>query len=170
MRQEPIELWREALGDDAERIWNSLPEDAAPPLRHTFRDETRRHPQRWLMAAAIAIVAATAVWNFSLMRQLADLREDYVLATLSPGSPATRLTALHRLDGSTLSADAVVALKDIVRTSQDPNIQLAALDVLLDGGALSGDAEIQTLIEQVRHNGRFIQAAVRSRSIRTQEI
>ena len=167
MRQEHIDLWRDALDDDAERLWTSIHEDVAPPLRGSFTTEVRRRPGRWLLAAAMALVLVTGMWNVVLTRQLAEIRDDYLMATLAAGSPANRLAALHRLGGESLSADAVEALKNLVRVSQDPNIQLAALDLLLDSRALSADREIQTLLEQIRHNSQFIEAAVRARSVRT---
>lgn len=167
MRQQHEQLWRDALGDDAERIWNGIREDVAPPLRDSFASEVRPRPGRWLLAAAMVLVLVTGMWNVLLTRQLAEIRDDYVMATLAAGSPANRLAVLHRLGGESLSADAVEALKNLVRVSQDPNIQLAALDLLLDSHALSADSEIQTLLEQVRHNSQFIEAAVRARSVRT---
>lgn len=166
MRQEHIDLWREAIDDDAERVWNGIGEDVAPPLRRSFTVSDRPRPQRWLLAAAIVLAVVTGMWNFLLTRQLAEARADYLVATLAAGLPANRLTTLHRLSGESLSADAEEALRNLVRFSEDPNVQLAALDLLLDGRALSGDREIEALIEQVRHNSHFVEAAVRARSIR----
>ena len=166
-QQEHTDLWRDALGDDADPVWNSIREDVAPPLRRSFKTAAKPHPQRWLLAAAIVLAMVTGTWNFLLMRQLADARSDYLLATLVTDASTGRLAALHRLSGETLSADAVQALKDLVRVSQDPNIQLAALDLLLDSRALPTDEEVQALLRQVRHNSHFIEAAVRARSVRT---
>lgn len=167
MRQEHIKLWHEAIDEDADRIWNGIREDVAPPLRHSFVTGDSRRPQRWLLIAAIVLVMLTGTWNVFLMRQLADVRADYMMAALAADSSAIQLATLHRLDGESLSADAVEALQDLVRISQDPNIQLAALDLLLDSRALSGTQEIQALLKQVRHNRRFVEVAVRARSVRT---
>ena len=167
MRQESFELWREAIDDDAERVWTSISEDVAPPLRHSFTRGGTRRRQHWLLAAAIVLVMVTGAWNVLLMRQLADARADYMMATLANDASNQRLAMLHRLDGESLSSDAVEALKHLVRVSQDPNIQLAALDLLLDSRALSGDQEIQALLKQVRHNRHFVEVAVRARSVRT---
>lgn len=167
MQKEQVDLWRDAIDDDAERVWTSIREDVAPPLRRSFATEDALRPHRWLLAAAIALVMVTGAWNFALMKQLADVRADYVMATLAVDLSETRLASLHRLYGESLSADAVEALKDLVRISEDPNIQLAALDLLLDNHELSKDQDVEALLQQVRHNGHFVEAAVRARSIRT---
>lgn len=167
MAHEHIDLWRDAIDDDAERVWGSFREEPAPPLRHSFVTREAARPERWLLAAAIVVVMVTGAWNMSLMRQLEEVRNDYVMAALATDLSATRLASLHRLSGEPLSSAAIEALKDLVRAARDPNIQLAALDLLLDGHALPGDGEIQALLREVRHNGRFIETAVRARTAQT---
>jgi hypothetical protein len=167
VRKEHSELWYDAIQDDAERVWNNIHADVAPPLRRTFARKYRLPPQRWLLAAAIAIAMVIGIQNLTLMRQIADVRDDYLIATLTADSSTVRLATLHNLSGKPLSTDAVEVLRDLVRRSKDPNVQLAALDLLLDSNALSGDEEIKALLEQVRHNSQFIKTAVRARSVRT---
>ena len=167
MQKEHVNLWRDAIDDDAERVWTSIREDVAPPLRHAYATKDALRPYRWLLAAAIAAVMVTGAWNLALMKQLADVHADYVMASLAIDLSENRLATLHSLYGESLSADAVEALKDLVRISQDPNIQLTALDLLLDNHELSKDQDVEALLQQVRHNGHFVEAAVRARSIRT---
>lgn len=161
------ELWREALGSDAERVWNSFDIDGAPPLRQSLVTRPGVNYWRWAAAAALLLVVTSAVWNVTLMRQLNAARSDFLIATLHSGSSNTRLYALHSLRTLRFTADATNALRTTVVKSEDPNVQLAALDILLDQGLVSSEADIQRLLQDVRHNRRFLEIAVRARSVRT---
>lgn len=162
-----LSIWRDALEEQAEMLWNGLQEEVAPPLRARF--EARRDSTAWRWVAIAAGVAAVGVasWNLSLHRELSATKTLYQVAMLQADSSANRLTMLHRLDGAELSSSVVDELIALIKTSEDPNVQLAALDILLETGALDGEERIRALLEEVRQNRRFIETAIRARTIRT---
>jgi len=162
-----LSIWRDALEDQADTLWNGVQEEVAPPLRASFAARRDSTAWRWVAIAAGIAVVAVANWNLSLHRELSATRSLYLVAMLQADSSITRLTTLHRLGGAKLSSSIVDELMALIKTSEDPNIQLAALDILLEIGALDGAERIDALLKEVRQNRQFIETAIRARTIRT---
>ena len=163
--QEQIALWRDTLGADASRFWSAMDVERAPPMRPLQESRAGGPAWRWLSIAACVVLAASVLVNVMLVRELGDARHDFLLARLADQSPAARFVAINALSREGLSADAVMALESLVLSAADPNVQLAALDVLIDSGALSDDA-IANLVSRAGHNTDFLRLAVRARSTR----
>ena len=159
-------LWRDALGDRADDFWHAFPRELAPPLSVRFVASPERRRWRLVAAAALAVVGLMAGWNLKLSRELSDARRDHAFAMLGIDSWPARLTALSMLRGETLSSAAVTTLMRVVATSRDPNVQLAALDLLIDSGAIDVDDLTHTLLEQIRHNRAFVETSLRARTTR----
>ena len=158
-------IWRDALQDDADRVWSGMQEEIAPPLRTSFRAPGISSAWRWLAVAAGIAAIGFGAWNVSLQRELSDTRAAYLVATLR-GESSSRLATLHRLETVTLSDAIVEELISVVKESDDPNVQLAAIDILLDNRSLDDEERIDSLLDGVRHNRKFIEQAIRARSTR----
>jgi len=163
VRGEHLELWREELDTNAELVWDGIQEEIAPPLRKPFRSAVNIRPWRWAAAAAVVALLVSGLWNAVLLQELENVRTDYVIAMLKNDSPLSQLTTLDTLRSDHLSANLTEALQRLVISSQDPNIQLAALDILLEQGTLSDEKQVQLMLPQVRYNQQFIEMAVRAR-------
>lgn len=162
-----LAIWRDTLGEDAETLWSGLQMEVAPPLRASLESKSENTAWRWVAIAASIATIAVGSWSLALKSELSATRSMYLVAMLHEDSSPTRLTALHRLDGTQLSVSVVDELMALVRVSDDPNVQLAALDILLDTGALREESHIRALLKDVRHNRQFIETAIRARTVRT---
>jgi len=163
---ENFALWRETLGKNTFAAWNAIHECAASPLRVCFESVASSRRWRWVTAAAIALASLSWLWNLQLHQELSRLRTDYAFATLNADSSPAQLTALETFRGGRLSAYAVVRLKTLVTTSRDPNVQIAALEILLDSDSLDAGDNGPALLNQVHHNRGFIEASLRARTTR----
>ena len=158
-------IWRDALQEDADLVWSGMQEEIAPPLRTSFRTQSGGSAWRWLAVAAGIAAIGFGAWNVSLQRELSDTRAAYLVAMLRVES-SSRLATLHRLETVKLSDTIVEELITVVKTSDDPNVQLAAIDILLDNRVLDDEERVDSLLEGVRHNRTFIEQAIRARSMR----
>ena len=57
-------------------------------------------------------------------------------------------------------------LLELLKTSEDPNVQLEALDLLLDD-VLSDEKRRRELLEDVQFNRSFLELAIKAREVRT---
>jgi hypothetical protein len=162
-----LSIWRDVLEENADTLWNGMQEEVAPPLRGSFKARRDGIAWRWVAIAAGITVVGVASWNLSLQRELSATQSLYLVAMLQTDSSVTRLTTLHRLERVKLSDAVVDELMALIKTSDDPNVQLAALDILLDTGALDDEERIRALLKDVRQNRKFIETAMRARTIRT---
>ena len=164
--EEQRALWRDALGDDADRLWQAVPGESAPPLRMRFSSPGGERRWRFAAIAATVLAGLSLFWNWRISSELAGVRLNQALTLLQVDSSVVRLTALAALRDTRLSAQSVEVLIGIVTTARDPNVQLAALDLLLDSGALgSADDVAARVLEQVKNNRAFVAASLRARSM-----
>ncbi|MEN1728476.1 MAG: hypothetical protein AAGJ52_08540, partial [Pseudomonadota bacterium] len=159
-------LWKEALGEQSEAIWNAFRVDQPPPLElHVTRVE-RPSWVPWLAAASLAAVLVLGGLNLRLLNELESVRTQQTLTALSLSAQYERLAVLNQLQGQAMDPQLVAAIRVLLLESEDPNVQLAALDLLWQTANFDNPDEVARLIRETRHNRAFIQAAIQSRTTR----
>ena len=163
---DPRNLWRSELGGAADEIWDAFRSAEPPPLAPP-EDARRQPPWMWLgLAASWVAIAALFAWNVSLQGEVGHARQQSALVLLAAERSDRVLTGLasaRRLD----RAPAITAaLLELLKTSDDPNVQLEALDLLLED-ILADPGLRQQVIDEIRFNRTFIELALEAREIRT---
>lgn len=165
--KDPREFWHSEAGDDsAEALWNAFEEVEPPELdRQSFV-----HPRwNWMlvgMAASWVAIAALFAWNIDLQRDVAGAQQQTALVLLAAERSDRVLAGLgnvRQLDPDPAITD---ALLELLKNSDDPNVQVEALDLLLDGVLQDPDFR-QEVLEQVRFNRSFVEFAIQAREVRT---
>lgn len=159
-------LWRETLGDDADPTWDAFRMSEPPPL--ALAAEAPRQP-RWIrtgLAASWLGIAALFAWNVALQRDVTAAREQSALVLLEAERSDRVLAGLAT--AATLDRDPAItsALLELLKTSSDPNVQLAALDLLVEN-VLKRPAARREVLDDIRHNRPFIERAMQALEIRT---
>ncbi len=158
--------WRDALGDDADPTWDAF-RMAEPPVIQPVEQSPRTPRWVWFGLAASWIgIAMLFSWNVTLQRDVTAANEQTALVLLAAERSDRVLAGLanaRRLDRDPAIAE---ALLELLKTSKDPNVQLQALDLLIDGELRSADARREVL-DAVRFNRPFIERAIEALEIRT---
>jgi hypothetical protein len=164
--KDPRALWRSEIGDDAEPLWDSFRLVVPPEMDRPLHDR-RQAPWMWFaMAASWLAIAALFAWNVDLQNDVSAAQERtalVLLATERSDRVLAGLAAVRQLDRDPAIT---AALLELLKTSDDPNVQLEALDLLLDDGLQDPDLRREVL-EQVRFNRSFIKLAIQAREVRT---
>ena len=158
------ELWRSELGDAAEPLWDTFMMHK-PPALGAFEKPGRAW--MWMgLAASWLGIALLAAWNVTLQRDVSEAREQAALMLLTAGRSDRVLGGLASI--RQIGQDRAIndALLQLLKTTDDPNIQIEALDLLLDD-VLSDPAARNEVLKEIRFNREFIELALQSREIRT---
>ena len=166
-QDEQYQLWSNVFGNDTATVWDALEEEIAPPAGFRLRSDSRDRRWRWLAMTAAGLAGLSLLWNWHISIELTNTRIEYALALLEMNSSPIRLNALARIGDNELSTDSITVLRKTVAKSRDPNVQLAALDILLDSGNLDSQQAAEALLQQVIYNNAFVRISLRMRSDQT---
>lgn len=157
-------FWRAELGDAAEPLWDAFTMAGAPAAGPR---ERRRQPYIWIgLAASWLGIAILAAWNLDLQSDVAEAREQAALVALAAERSDRVLWGLAHARQLDRDPAITAALVHLLTTSVDPNVQLEALDLLLDDKLQ--DAELRReIVEEIRFNRAFIELALQARETRT---
>ena len=163
---DPRKLWRAELGETAEPLWDEFrivepPELSMPP-------QVRRKVQ-WMplgMAASWLAIAALFAWNVDLQNEVTEAQEQTALVLLAAERSDRVLAGLSNVRRLDREPAITAALLELLKNSADPNVQLEALDLLLDD--VLQDTEFRRdVLEQVLFNRSFVERAIQAREVRT---
>ena len=160
------ELWRDELGDFADPVWDAF-KTADPPELRVPQRQARHAP--WMLfgiAASWVAIGILLAWNAQLRNDVTEARTQTALALLVAERSDRVLAGLATV--RQLDADPAItaALLKLLKESDDPNLQLEALDLLING-VLSDMNTRRDVLEQVRFNRSFLERAIRAREVRT---
>jgi hypothetical protein len=161
------EFWHSELGDDSGKaLWNAFTEVEPPELDR----QTSGRPQApWLwmgMAASWLAIAALFAWNFDLQKDVVEAQEQTALVLLEAERSDRVLAGLANVRQLKRDPEISAALLELLKNSDDPNVQIDALDLLLDNVLKDPDLRREVL-EQVRFNRSFVEFAIQSQEVRT---
>ena len=159
-------LWRDALGDTADPAWDAFRMDA-PPALTTMDAERRQVP--WMavgLAASWLAIAALFAWNVGLQRDVSEAQERAALVLLEAERSDRVLAGLADARRFRRNPAIAAELLHVLKTSEDPNVQLEALDLLLDD-VLKDVETRREVLDEIRFNRPFIERAIQAREIRT---
>lgn len=160
------ELWRSEIGAAADPLWDAF-KMVEPPPPAPLRHEHRQKP--WMLvglAASWIAIAALFAWNVSLQGDVTEARERTALALLAAERSDRVLAGLANARQLDSRPRITAALLELLKNSDDPNVQLEALDLLLQD-ALNDDDLLREVLEDVRFNRSFIELAIQTREIQT---
>jgi len=160
------DLWRSELGDASEPLWDAF-KMAKPPALGPLEHERRQQPWIWFgLAASWLGIATLAAWNIGLQNDVTEAREQAALVSLAAGRSDRVLWGLAHARQLDRDPAITAALVHLLKTSVDPNVQLEALDLLLDDG-LQDSAFRREVVEEIRFNRAFIELALQAQETRT---
>ncbi len=163
---ESRELWRSELGDSAEPLWNAF-RSVDPPELELPQDDQRRTP--WLllgMAASWLVIAVLFAWNVNLQKDVTAAQKQSALVLLAAERSDRVLAGLANVRQLGRNPAITAALIELLTSSDDPNVQLEALDLLLDD--VLKDLEFRReVLERIQFNRAFVELAIQSREART---
>lgn len=163
---DPRTFWRSEIGDDAEPLWDSF-RLVRPPELNLPRHDRRPAPGLWLaMAASWVAIAALFAWNFDLQNDVSEARERTALVLLATERSDHVLAGLATVRQLDRDPAITAALLELLKQSDDPNVQLEALDLLFDDVLQDPDIR-QEVLDQVRFNRSFVELAIQTREVRT---
>lgn len=159
------ELWRNEFGASAERVWDAF-RFTAPPTGAPAPAAARSPRWHWLgLAASWVMIAVLLAWNAELRRDLVGARQHAALVLLAAERSDRVLSGLADARQLRRDPDIRAALLELLARSRDPNVQLEALDMLLDDEA-ADPASRRRMLDAVRFNREFIESALQSRETR----
>ncbi len=160
------DLWRAELGDAAEPLWDAF-KLAEPPALRPLDHPRRQWPWMWLgLAASWLGIAVLAAWNIDLQSEVNLAREQAALVSLAAERSDRVLTGLAHARQLDRDPAITAALLQLLKTSDDPNVQLEALDLLIDD--VLRDPEFRReVLQEIQFNRPFIELALQTREIRT---
>lgn len=164
--QENKALWQQSVGQDAELLWDEMALHQAPPPRVQFESAASHTWWRRGAVAAALLALLLGGWTMQLQDQLESTRADYIAALLRVDSSAAQLTALSMLREQPMTGVLTEQVTEVVLTSRDPNVQLAAIDALLAQHVLADEDLESKVLAQIKHNQGFIRTSVRARDTR----
>ncbi len=163
---DPREVWRAEAGDAAAALWDAFRMHEPPELAASL-EERRQMPWMLLgMAASWLAIAVLFAWNVDLQNDVREARERTALVLLAAERSDRVLAGLAGV--RRLERDDVItaALVELLKNSADPNVQLEALDLLLDD-VLQEPEFRREVLEQIQFNRSFVELAIQAREIRT---
>ena len=160
------DFWRSELGDASEPLWDAF-KMAKPPALGPLEHERRQQPWIWFgLAASWLGIATLAAWNLDLQNDVTEAREQAALVSLAAERSDRVLWGLAHARQLDRDPAITAALVHLLKTSVDPNVQLEALDLLLDDG-LQDSAFRREVVEEIRFNRAFIELALQAQETRT---
>lgn len=163
---EARELWRSEIGAAADPLWDAF-RMVEPPPPAGLRNEPRQNSWMLLgLAASWVAIAVLFAWNVSLQGDVTEARERTALALLAAERSDSVLAGLANARQLDSGPRITAALLELLKNSDDPNVQLEALDLLLNDALNDVDLRREVL-EEVRFNRSFIELAIQTREIQT---
>lgn len=153
-----LQQWQDALGDDVLVVWQALDVYETPsPLRSI----SVRKP--WIafgkLAAVLACVGLVSLLQWQSLQQSKALREENIQLRLLSRDALVQLAVLSQIQNlpreATLSF--VPQLMHVFTTSEDPNVQLSALELLVRLQIINSTEDLPTLASE-RRQAQFINA------------
>ena len=163
---DPRKLWRDELGESAELLWDELRMVEPPELRTPLQDRRKVPWMPLAMAASWLAIAALFAWNVDLQSEVTEARERAALVLLAAERSDRVLAGLSNVRSLDRDPAITAALLELLKNSLDPNVQLEALDLLLDD-VLQDPEFRREVLEQVRFNRSFVERAIQAREVRT---
>lgn len=164
---DPRESWRSELGDDsAKALWNAFREVEPPKLDRHNSDRPRVNWMLVGLAASWMAIATLFAWSIDLQKDVAEAREQTALVLLAAERSDRVLAGLGNVRHLDRDPAITAALLELLKNSDDPNVQIEALDLLFDDVLKDRDLS-QEVLEQVRFNRSFIEFAILAREART---
>lgn len=150
--------WREAIGDDAEKLWQALDINESPTAMAPVA-----RPKLWpafgKIAAALSCVGLAVVLQWQSSQETQALRTENLQLRLLSQDVMLQLDALNQLQH--LSSDTTLSvapqLLRMLATSEDPNVQLSALEALVRSQIIRSAADLPTFASE-QGQARFITA------------
>ncbi len=160
------DVWRAEFGDSADKAWDAFG-ISEPPELAPLEEQRRTQPWMWYgLAASWAAIAALFAWNMNLQGDVSAAREQTALVLLAAERSDRVLSGLASVRQLDQDPAIRAALLHLLKTSEDPNVQLDALDLLLDDVLADPDLRREVL-EEIRFNRSFIELALRAREVQT---
>jgi len=161
---EAQQIWRDALGRHAEGAWQCLSVEPAPALVNPVKPRPRVITPAGPWAALAASVVVAFGLGLTVVQQQARIDEltlDNALLSLQSTQPWTQLQALSvlRAQPSSIPQSRWPELMSVLQSAQDPNIQLATLEILVSVGAVRSAADLPNLEGSSSAQQAFLQAA-----------
>ncbi|MEM8547336.1 MAG: hypothetical protein AAGF46_04145 [Pseudomonadota bacterium] len=157
-------IWQDEAGDAGAKLWDEFPLSAAPPME---RQAAERPQGPWLwagIAASWAVVGVMVLWNLELRSDVDAAQAQAALALLSTGRSDQVLAGLQSVQTVKNHGGLTDVLLQLLQTSDDPNVQLEALELLYQRGDLSS-ADWNAALKNVRHHKEFIERALKAQEI-----
>tara|TARA_R100001377_G_C3189965_1_gene110143 strand:+ start:1469 stop:1984 length:516 start_codon:yes stop_codon:yes gene_type:complete len=153
-----LEQWQEVIGEDADRLWQALEVSGShraltPPAR----------PKRWLslgkIAAALGSVGLVALLQWQVAQDRDLLRTENLQLRLLSHNAMQQLEALTQIQNLSPETAMTVApqLLSMLTNSEDPNVQLSALEALIRLQLIRSAADLPTFTSE-QGQARFIAA------------
>ena len=164
---DPRDFWRSEVGEHtAKTLWSAFSEVEPPGLDQ----QDPGHSQApWLMigmAASWLAIAALFAWNIDLQKDVAEAQERTALALMAAQRSDRVLAGLANVRQLERDPAITAALLELLKNSNDPNVQIEALDLLLEDVLKDHDFR-QEVLEEVRFNRSFVEFAIQAREVRT---
>tara|TARA_R110002167_G_scaffold66614_1_gene188485 strand:- start:357 stop:872 length:516 start_codon:yes stop_codon:yes gene_type:complete len=151
-----LEQWQEVIGEDADKLWQALEVSAVPsvlsiPVR----------PKRWLwlgkIAAALGSVGIVVLLQWQAAQETQLLRTQNLQLRLLSHNAMQQLEALNQLQHLSPETALTVApqLLTVLKNSEDPNVQLSALETLIRLQLINSAADLPTFSSE-QGQARFI--------------
>jgi len=147
LQQDNLDRWKDTLGEDAESLWEALDEESPPPY---FSQVEGKHGtlMLWRMATVVAVLLGILLLGINLHQrsQLRALAIDNAIQKLNSSEIRTRFAGVEQLQEmhSGLSDAAVRELFTLLASSEDPNLQLSILEILVAQKCVDGVEDIPT--------------------------
>ena len=165
-QMDPRNLWRAELGEASEPLWDEFRMVEPPKLSMPPQDRRKVPWMPLAMAASWLAIAALFAWNVDLQSDVTEAQERTALVLLAAERSDRVLAGLSNVRRLDRDPAITAALLELLKNSQDPNVQLGALDLLLDD-VLQDPEFRREILEQVQFNRSFVERAIRAREVRT---
>jgi len=151
--------WQEVIGEDADRLWQALAVGATPSVL-----SLPGRPKRWLrlgkIAATLGSVGIVVLLQWQATQETQLLRTENLQLRLLSHNALQQLEALNQLQHLSPETALGVApqLLTVLTNSEDPNVQLSALETLIRLQLIRSAADLPTFTSGPGQ-ARFITAA-----------
>ncbi|MCB1666351.1 MAG: hypothetical protein KDI28_11260 [Pseudomonadales bacterium] len=156
-------LWQEALGAHNKAIWEALEAEPAPAVMRVLPPQPVNRWQ-WATAASLVLCSALSLVVWKQARTLREQNLDYALLQLQSPRTATQLDALLTLRtlGHDIPQHRWTVLRKTLAETQDPNVQLATLELLIDIGAITRLSDLPQLPATMAPQQRLLEVSFQS--------
>lgn len=169
LRQNITQIWHDSLGEHADATWHALSVEPVPfNLVSPQRTLSMSPMPAWVALAASLVIGIGLMFTILQQRSVInDLLLDKALLSLQSPQPWTQLQALTVLRERSLSIPELrwPELIAALQGAQDPNIQLATLEILIAIGAVRSAADLPDLDRSTPAQQQFLEAVYREQHL-----